>query len=327
MASTGLAVLALCAGARPSIAGMTQDLADCTAADRKTSADACTRVMNSGRLPQEQMYIGYFNRAWSQYRAGDYDKARADFDKSIAANTGYADTYLSRAQVQHERGDREASLADLDLYLDKKGDSIEARVKRAQMFRWRGEPSKAFSELQSAAALDPADRKINIMRALVLSDSGEPVPARKEAEAAIAALPDAPGAYYARALIGFREHDLAAASADVAKALSLKKTFQPAHTLDGRIHEEQGDTAAARASYNRAIETSSHGIDALSAQAEARERLAALDGTAAVPTARVVASDSTSETQPEAAAEPEAVGNCRRFIPQAGMTVAVECPK
>lgn len=317
------------------LAGMTQDLADCTAADRKTSAEACTRVMDSGRLPDEQFYIGYFNRAWSYYRAGDDDKALADFDKSVARNPGYADTYLSRALIQHERGDRAASLADLDRYLDKKGNTVEARIKRAQMFRRRGEPSQAFSELQSAAALDPADGRINAQRALALSDMGEQGPARKEAELAISADANGPAGYYARALVAFREHDLKAASDDVVKALSLKKTFQPAHALEGRIHEEQGDAEAARASYNRAIETSSHGVDALAAQAEARERLAALDGKQPAP-ALIVSSDTAGEapaeakpSEPAPAAAPEAVGegNCRRFIPSAGMTVAVACPR
>ncbi len=79
------------------MAGMTQDLADCTAADRKTSADACTRVMNSGRLPREQIYIGHFNRGWSYFNAGNLEKALADFDKSVTANPAYADTYFSRA--------------------------------------------------------------------------------------------------------------------------------------------------------------------------------------------------------------------------------------
>jgi len=322
-------VIAAALNAGPSWAGMTQDLADCTAADRKTSMEACTRVMDSGRLPEEQFYIGYFNRAWSYYRAGDYDKALADFDRSVAANPGYADTYLSRALIRHERGDRDEALADLDRYLAKKGDNVEARLKRAEMFRRRGEASKAFSELQSAAVLDPADRRVNVQRALALSDMGEQAPARKEAEIAIAADPSAPGGYYARALIAYREHDLKQAADDVAKTLSLKRTYQPAHTLDGRIHEDQGDSDAARASYGRAIETSSHGVDALAAQAEARERLAVLDGAGPAPSL-VAASDAAEEApaaaKSPAASTPEGDGNCRRFIPSASRTVAVACP-
>src|SRR5262245_5288300 len=116
----GLALLAM-AGAVPAHAGMKQDLADCTAADRATSAAACTRVMNSGRLPDEQLYIGHYNRGWSYLNSSDYDKALADFDKSIKYLSSYADTYFSRALVQHELGEREKSLADLDRYIELKG--------------------------------------------------------------------------------------------------------------------------------------------------------------------------------------------------------------
>src|SRR5262245_44647381 len=141
----GLALLPI-AGSVPAHAGMKQDLADCTAADRATSAAACTRVMNSGRLPNEQFYLGHYNGGWSYLNSNDYDKALADFDKSIKFLSSYADTYFSRALVQHERGEREKSLADLDRYLDLKGSDWEAHIKRSAVFRWRGEPSSAFSE-------------------------------------------------------------------------------------------------------------------------------------------------------------------------------------
>ena len=139
----------------PSQAGMTKDLSDCTASDRPTSAAACTRVMNSGRLPDEQFYIGHYNRGWSYFNAGDNDRALADFDKSIKYLSTYADTYYSRAVVQHDRGEREKSLADLDRYLELKSGDWEAHFKRALMFRRRGEPDRAFSELQKAANLNP----------------------------------------------------------------------------------------------------------------------------------------------------------------------------
>jgi tetratricopeptide (TPR) repeat protein len=143
----GIALLPI-AAAVPAHAGMKQDLADCTAADRPASAGACTRVMNSGRLPDEQFYIGHYNRGWSYLNSGEYDKALADFDKSISHLPSYADTYFSREIVQHERGEREKSLAELDSYLERKSGDWDAHVKRSAMFRWRGEPSNAFSEVQ-----------------------------------------------------------------------------------------------------------------------------------------------------------------------------------
>jgi tetratricopeptide (TPR) repeat protein len=318
----GLAILAFSL-ATPAFAGMTQDLADCTAADRKTSADACTRVMNSGRLPKNQFYIGHYNRGWSHFNAGAYDKALADFDKSIDYNPGYADTYMSRAQVQHERGDRERSLADLDTYLEKKGEIAEAHLNRARVFRRRGELDRAFSELQRAGSLDPTDVDVLVLRALVLSDMGEKVPARAEADKAVFAKSDEPAALYARAVVAFRDDSLEAAAADVDKALSFKDAFPAAHTLKGEIAERRNKSDAAIKSYSRALDFSPRSLDGRMAQEKARTRLSSLNGSSLVP-----AEVAEAASPPKPSAEPDEATkgtDCRRFIPSAGITVAVKC--
>lgn len=322
----GCAGVIMCFGAlaSPSVAGMTQDLADCTASDRKTSADACTRVMNSGRLPREQVYIGHYNRGWSYFNAGAYDRALADFDKSITHKPGYADTYYSRAVVQHERGDRERSLADLDEYLRRKGEVAEAYINRARLFRRRGELQSAFSELQRAGALDPGDRKVEMLRALVLSDLGEQGPARAEAEKAVSGLPKEAGAYYARAIVAFRDNAISTAFADVEQALSLKEAFPAAHTLKGRIKEQQGETEAAIASFRRALAVTPKSLDARSAQDEARQRLAALTGSSELPANET--SERIAASSPSLPAETKK-SDCRRFIASTRSTVAIDCPK
>ena len=309
----------------PAAAGMTQDLSDCTAADRKTSAEACTRVMNSGRLPDEQAYIGYYNRGWSYFNAGAYDNALRDFDQSIKRKPDYADTYMSRAQVQHERGDRAASLADLDRYAELKGNVTEAHLNRARLFRRRGELATAFSELQRAASLDPGDVSVMVMRALVLSDLGEAAPARLEIEKAITAKPDDAAALYARAVVSFRDQQLTAANQDLSKAITLKKAFPAAYALRGEINEKSGDTSAAIASFRKALEFSPRSLDGRAAHETARARLAVLDMEKPVATA-----PATSDT-PDASvkAVSHVVENngpqCRRFIPSTGTTIAVEC--
>lgn len=316
-------LLSLMAGAgalaSPALAGMTQDLADCTAADRKTSAAACTRVMNSGRLPREQFYIGHYNRGWAHFHQAHYDKALADFDSSVKYNSGYADTYLSRAIIQHVRGARDQSRADLDRYLEKKGKSAEAHLNRAVVFRHRGEPDTAFSELRRAGTLDPDNVKVAAQRAIVLSDLGEAAPAKSEADKAAAADPKSAAAHYARALIAYRTGDLATATAATDTALELKESLPAVHTLKGEIQEKQGEKDAAAASYRRALEISSKSLDAYEAQETARARLKALGGTAPPP-------EQVAAKAPAPPA-PAKVSECRRFIPYAETTVAVDCER
>jgi tetratricopeptide (TPR) repeat protein len=311
--------IAMTAMPEVSVAGMTQDLSDCTAADRKTSAAACTRVMNSGRLPKNQYYIGYYNRAWSHFSQGEYDKSVADFDASLSHNSTYADTYYSRAVAWHERGEREKSLADLDKYLDLKGEVSVAYFKRAHMFRRRGELERAYTEVRRAADLDAKDQKVQVLRALILSDKGEQRWAREDVDKVLAAKPDDAGALYARALISYRENELAKAADDAETAIKQKKDFTAAHTLLGRIREQQGDKAVARASFQRALDIPSKSVDQQAAREEARERMAALGG----ETVERVAEKSPSRANPSRTGP----SDCRRFLPSAGVTVTVDCPK
>jgi tetratricopeptide (TPR) repeat protein len=307
-----------------SLAGMAQDISDCNAADRKTSAAACTRVLNSGRLWDNQVYIGYYNRAWSHFNAGDDDKALADFDKSIARKPDFADSYLSRAEVQQERGALDRSRADLDLYLEKKGETAEAYLKRARVFRRRGDLNGAFSELQRAGSLDPGDRDIRVARALVLSDLGEQGPARREADDVLGEKADDAGALYARAWIAFREDKLAEAAADLDKALAVQDKFPAVYALKGEIAERRGDTAAAIASYRRVLELSPRSLDGRAAHQNARTRLAALDGSPPPAAPEVATAAPSSRPADEKGATSH---DCRRFIPEARTTVAVACAK
>ena len=82
--------LVLAAAIAPAHAGMQNDLALCTAAEGRPSAAACTRVMNSGRLRDEDIHIGYYNRADSYEKAGDFDKALADLNKVVDLRPKFA---------------------------------------------------------------------------------------------------------------------------------------------------------------------------------------------------------------------------------------------
>lgn len=309
--------------AQPCYAGMARDLADCGASDRPASASACTRVLESGRLPRSQFYIGYFNRGWSHYNDGDNEAALKDFNRAAKANPSYADTYFSRAVVQQARGERASSLVDLNRYLELKPDDWIVRFNRALLLRKHGEPGLALAELDAAAAAPKSDlQKVTVLRALVLSDTGDNAAARVHAENAIAAEPGGASAYFARALVGFREENLDEALRDAEKAVSLKDDFPAAHTLLGRIAEARGDEAAGKAHYDRAVALPAKSIDARAAREEAQGRLIALEriGAAGAPSDGPAAAARTAEAG-------AALGglDCRHYVPAAGTTIAVAC--
>lgn len=292
-------------------AGMSQDLKSCTAAEGRNSAAACTRVMNSGRLPREQFYIGYFNRGSGYRRAGDFDKALADFKKVVTLRPKFARGYHMRGLVQGDLGARDEAFADLDRAIELDSREWSTYYSRASLLQAKGDNDGALADLKTAGDLKPNETKVNLLRALVMADEGDYVGARSEVNKVISSGRDAAGAYYVRAAVAFGEKRLDAAEEDVERALARRDTFPAAHALQGRIQEARGDTAGAKARYRKAIALPVENIEARNARKVANERLEALG----VATADVALS------------QPKLEVGCKRFLPATGTIINMDCDK
>ena len=292
------------------LAGMSQDLSSCTAAEGRASAAACTRVMNSGRLRDEQVYIGHFNRGSSYERAGDFDKALADFDTVIKLRPRFARGYQARGLVQDELGVTDKALADLDRSIELDAKDWSAYVSRSTVRREKEDYNGALADLRKAAALDPKREGVRLHRALILSDMGENAAARAEINEVIAQGHGGAAAYYARAVVAFEEQRLDDAKADLERALNERKSFAAAHTLMGRIAEARGDAPAAKTHYEAAVSAPSDQIDGRSAKKTARERLSALG---------------KGESANVALAQPAREVGCKRFLPATGTIISANC--
>ena len=292
------------------LAGMSQDLASCTAAEGRDSAAACTRVMNSGRLPDAQDYIGYFNRGSSYERAGDFEKALADFDKVIKLRPSFARGYHARGLVQDDLGATVKALADLDRAIELDPKDWSAYVSRSTVRREKDDFNGALADLRKAAALDPKRDGVRLNRALILSDMGANAAARDEINDVIAQGHEGAAAYYARAAVAFGEQRLDDAKADLERALDERKSFAAAHTLMGRIAEARGDASAAKTHYESALAAPSNQIDGRSAKKTARARLSAL---------------ASGKSANVALAQPAREVGCKRFLPATGTIISANC--
>ena len=117
-----------------------------------------------------------------------------------------------------------------------------------------------------------------------------------------------PTPFHARAVILFRRERLDEAAADLKKALKIRKSFDAAHLLKGRILERKGRIQQAREHYERAIASSAKSVEQLYAQNAARARLKSLEERKETP---VFTSGISFD--------------CRRFIPAANMTITIDC--
>ena len=297
--------------ASPSLADIKRDIADCNASHRVRGAAACTRVMNSGRLPRRQFYIAYYNRGAAYRKAGKNKRALVDLNRVVRLRPRFAKAYYIRALAQHDLGALDKALADMDRYIELKPNNWSAYYSRAVIRRKRNDPDRALADLDKAASLNPRATQVDLMRALARSDKGEHAAAKAEIDELIAARPGDPTVYYARAIVSFRQRQFDATTADLDKALEIKKNFAAAHALKGRVLEERGRIAEARTSFQEALASPADLLDGKSAHAIARQRLGEDN-------------KGTAEDAVALNSEPAQLG-CRRFIPAVGMTLPFDC--
>jgi len=257
-------------------AGMTQDLAGCTAAQGRASAEACTRVMNSGRLPDEQRYIGHFNRGMGYHHAGEYVRALADFNEVAKLRPRFARGYQARAFVKNDLGAIDGALADASRVIALNPADWFGFYCRALVLRDRGDYDGAIADLDRAFRLKPQEKRVRLLHALILSDEGNVDAARDLINKVIAQGHNDSAGFYARASVAFKEGRLDAASDDLARVLKLGKDVGPAHTLLGRVLESRGDTRGASEHYRQALAEPDKTLEGRSARKLARERLAVL---------------------------------------------------
>lgn len=316
--SLGAGLLLLAGLATPGFAGMNDDLANCTAAKGRESADACTRVMDSGRLPRDQFYIGYFNRGAGYRKAGDLDAALADFNRVVSLNPEFARAFHARGLVRDEQDAPDKALEDVDRAIKISTKDWSAYYTRAAMRRARQDYDGAMADIEKAADLEPKRAQVRLMRALLKADKGDYDAAREEANKVIDDGNAKAAAYYVRASIAFDRHELDDASNDVDKAIELKDTLASAVLLKGRILEARGDKAAAKSRYQQAMALPASYLEGRVVQRKARDRLNGLNG---MDTADATLDTKAADTKPA-----RNVG-CKRFLPATGVTITIDCDK
>src|SRR4029079_17337682 len=77
-----------------------------------TQAAACTALIDSGRYSRQNLAILHSNRGIAHGKAGDYDRAIADFDAALRINPNHVRPYLNRGNANFARGDYDRAIAD-----------------------------------------------------------------------------------------------------------------------------------------------------------------------------------------------------------------------
>ncbi len=148
-------------------AGMSQDLASCTAAKNRSAAAACTRVMDSGRLPRAaDVHRTLQSRHAPTGAPATLTKAVSDFTKVLELKPDFARAYEARGMTEDDRGNRDKALADIDEAIKRDGKAWQLLYSRAVVLRADGDTDGALRDLDAAGDLNAEAANIPLMRAL-----------------------------------------------------------------------------------------------------------------------------------------------------------------
>src|SRR6476661_7848701 len=75
-------------------------------------AAACTALIDSKRFTKQNLAILHSNRGIAHGKAGDYDRAIADFDAALRVNPNHMRAYLNRGNAKFARRDYDRAIAD-----------------------------------------------------------------------------------------------------------------------------------------------------------------------------------------------------------------------
>jgi tetratricopeptide (TPR) repeat protein len=272
-----------------SVRAMADDRALCDTQDTPPDVrvSACSARLDRNEVKGKDLAITLRNRGLSYAVKNDYDRAIADFDKSIGVDPTDARAFNGRGNAYYGKHDYDRAIADYDqaLKLDPKN-AISFR-NRALSYRIKRDYDRSLADLNEALRIDPRFRDAINDRGIVyenkndydraIADFSEVVrldpkfaPAyfsrgavygakgdidrmKGDYDKAIELNPTQPGYLNARAYAWLRKNDFDHAMADVEQALQLAPTMGYLFNTRGEIWRAKGDLDRAIADFSEAL--------------------------------------------------------------------------
>jgi lipoprotein NlpI len=115
----------------------------------------CTRAIDSGALPPEDLASAYYFRgtAWSDKK--DLDRAIADYTEAVKTNPELGVAFYNRALAHSSQGDLDAAIADYTEAINIYPNFGVGFNNRALAFAAQGNPERAVLDFNEAIRIDP----------------------------------------------------------------------------------------------------------------------------------------------------------------------------
>jgi tetratricopeptide (TPR) repeat protein len=225
---------------------------------------------DAGAAPAESSPEIHNNLGRIHARAGELDKAVAEFEQALALDPHSADALLNLGSIAAARGNRARAEQLVKQALQADPDSTAALAQLAELRRDAGDLAEAIRLFGEALAIDDTAPDLHLGLGDCLQRAGRNAEAEAAFQRVLALDPDSFGAHYNLGVTAGNQGRLDEAIAHYERALEI----DPHHPLAaaalnnlGAVHLERGETERAVARYEEAVRASP-------AQFEARYNLA-----------------------------------------------------
>ncbi|MDR1587270.1 MAG: tetratricopeptide repeat protein [Treponema sp.] len=187
------------------------------------------------------------------YRNGEYDRAIAEYDKSLNLKADYAEAYIGRGNAYRKKGDSGRAIDDYSRALRFKPDLPELYNYRGYAYAEHGDAAKAIEDYSRALQLknDYADACFN--RAYVFARQGDYDRAIDDYTRVLKLEPRNAAALNQRGNAWYRKEDDDRAIRDYSEAIKIRPDYALAWHNRGNAWFNKGDYDKALADLDQAI--------------------------------------------------------------------------
>jgi tetratricopeptide (TPR) repeat protein len=233
------------------------------APDREEVKNQIEELKSKSSNPSNTPTVDYLQQGITNFEAGNYEQAIADYTKAIELNPEKAEAYLDRGYAYEQLGDYEQSIADYDRAIALDPQNAPAYYNRGVVFGKQANSQQAVANFTKAIELnyDPLSWAYND-RGLIYRGLGDDDKALADFNTALELDPDYAGAYYNRANFYASHGDDEQAIADYSQALESNPSLVRAYMSRGSAYGRLGSYEQAVADYTKATDLDPNNADA-----------------------------------------------------------------
>jgi CHAT domain-containing protein/Tfp pilus assembly protein PilF len=180
--------------------GASGAIRDCSQAnDPIRTITGCSELLQGDFASPRFKAMALVNRGIAFSATGDREKALADFDEAIRADSSFFHAYYSRGLALVSSDQQNLAFADFEQAIRINPGFSDSYNNRGFLYwKFKGDVDHALADFNTAIALDARNARARINRALVLSEKGDHGGALVDFEAALRLEPRNPGLIAAR---------------------------------------------------------------------------------------------------------------------------------